>query len=175
MATLTDDQVDYILNDIRAHGIRLEDLQDNLLDHICILVEERLEEGTDFEGLYASIIPRFYRKELYELEEEALFLTSLRGPHLVLSRNRFFLMVFTIVASPYMLYLLRWWFVERPGGDFRHPMDVLSGAMVFALYPFLTTFVLFFTPDRFDPLIPKRSSIVLGLRPLIRILPQPAI
>jgi hypothetical protein len=175
MPTLTDDQVDYILNDIRAHGIRLEDLQDNLLDHICILVEQRLEEGGDFGELYAAIIPSFYRNELYELEEEALFLTSLRGPHLVLSRSRFFQIVFTIVASPYVLYLLRWWLVLRPAGDLRQPMDVLSAAMVFALYPFLTTIVLFFTPDRFDPLIPKRSNVVLGIRPFIRVLPEPAV
>jgi hypothetical protein len=175
MATLTDNQVDYILNDIRAHGIRLEDLQDNLLDHICILVEQRLEEEGDFEQLYASIIPSFYRNELYELEEEALFLTSLRGLHVVLSRSWFFLIIFTIVASPYVLYFLRWMFILRPGGDIREPMDVLNATMVFALYPFLTTFVLFFTPDRFDPLIPRRSTIVLGIRPFIRILPAPAI
>ncbi len=175
MATLTDDQVDYIIEDVRAHGIRLQGLQDNLVDHICILVEERLDEGEEFEQLYASIVPSFYKHELYELEEEALFLAEFKGPHLVLSRGQFFKGLFTIVGSPYVIYYLHWWFVSRPTGDFRDNMDVLSACMVFALFPLLTTVVLFLTPDRFDPLIPWRSKVLLGFRPLIRVLPAPAI
>src|SRR5579859_3042017 len=104
MATLTDEQVDFIAEDIRAHGILLEDLRDNLLDHICILVEQGLAEGGDFAGLYAMIIPTFYKKELYELEEEALFLASLKGPRLLLSRGRFFQLSFGLFLTPYLFY-----------------------------------------------------------------------
>jgi hypothetical protein len=171
MTTLTDEQVDYILADIREHGIRLEGLQDNLVDHICILLEEKLQEGDDFETVYGAVIPSFYRHELYELEEEALFLETFKGPHLVLSRGWFFLCLFSIVISPYLAYFLRWWFILRPGGDIRQPLDVLGALVVFMLYPLLTTIVLFFTPSCFDPLIPWRSRIVLSLRPLIRVLP----
>jgi hypothetical protein len=170
MTTLTDGQVDYILADIRAHGIRLEGLQDNLVDHICILLEEKLQEGDDFETVYEAVIPMFYLHELYELEEEALFLESFGGPHLVLSRGTFFFWLFTLVISPYLAYYLQWWFIVRQG-DFRHPQDVVEGLFVFMLFPLLVTFVLFITPERFDPLIPWRSRIVLGLRPLIRVLP----
>jgi hypothetical protein len=40
------------------------------------------------------------------------------------------------------------------------------------LFPVLTTAVLFLTPDRFDPLIPWRSKILIGFKPFIRILPD---
>jgi hypothetical protein len=172
MSTLTDEQVDFVLDDLRARGIRLEGLQHNLLDHVCILVEEKLKPGGDFETLYASIIPSFYKQELYELEEEALFLASLRGPHLVLSRAWFFLLAFAVVLSPYVIYIAQWWFFQRPMGDIRDSFDVLAGAMVLDLYPLLTVIVLFLTPNRFDPLIPWRSKVLLGIKPFIRVLPD---
>lgn len=174
MANLTDEQVDYILDDIRAHGIRLAGLQDNLLDHICVLVEEKLDTGADFEETYAAVIPTFYRRELYEIEEEALFLASLRRPHLILSRNLFFACVLTLVLSPYVAYVGNWWWALRPAGDVRQLSDVLESVLVFSLFPLVTTLVIFLTPERFEPLIPWRSQILLGSRPLIRILPGTA-
>jgi hypothetical protein len=175
MATLTDEQIDFVIADLHAHGIRLEGLRDNLLDHICILLEERLDAGGSFEAGYAGVITTFYRKELYELEEEALFLASLRGPHLVLSRGWFFFCAFALVLSPYLTYVAQWWFFQRPMGDVRNPFEVLVGAMVLDVYPVLTIIVLFLTPNRFDPVIPWRSKILLGGRPLIRVLPEPAV
>jgi hypothetical protein len=174
MATLTDEQVDYILADITAHGIRLQGLRDNLLDHICILVEERLAAGEEFEPSYTGIMPLFYKQELYELEEEALFLESLKGPHLLLSRGWFFACAFTAVLAPWAAYIARWWFALRPAGDIRNSLDVIGGACVMDVYPLLTVLVLFLTPNRFDPLIPWKSKVLLGSRPLIRVLPETA-
>jgi hypothetical protein len=171
MATLTDEQVDYILADLHAHGIRLDGLRDNLLDHICILLEQRLGQGGDFEEEYAGVIPTFYRKELYELEEEALFLQSLRRPHVVLSRGWFFVCAFALVLSPYIFYVAQWWFRLQPLGHVVDSIDVIGGAAILDVYPLLTVIVLFLTPDRFDPLIPWRSKILLGFRPFIRVLP----
>jgi hypothetical protein len=171
MATLTDEQVDHILDDLHAHGIRLDGLRDNLLDHICILLEQRLGQGGDFEQEYAGVIPTFYRKELYELEEEALFIQSLRRPHIMLSRKQFFWGVLLLVSSPYLTYIATWWWILRPAGDQRAVTDVLEFVVVFSLFPLLVTLVLFLTPDRFDPLIPWRSKILLGFRPFIRVLP----
>jgi hypothetical protein len=74
MYCLSEQQIDFILNDIRARGVEMEDLQSNLLDHICCLVEENLKEGEDFESFYRQTIPLFYKKELWELEEETITL-----------------------------------------------------------------------------------------------------
>jgi hypothetical protein len=174
MATLTDEQVDAVLADLHTQGIRLEGLRDNLLDHICILLEERLDAGRSFEQEYAAVLAMFYRKELYELEEEALFLTSLRGPHVVLNRGWFFLCAFAVVLSPYLAYIAQWWLSQRSSGVIGDSFDVIAGGMILDLYPLLTVIVLFLTPNRFDPLIPWRSKILLGFRPLIRVLPETA-
>jgi hypothetical protein len=73
MYSLSDQQIDFILKDISARGIRMEDLRLSLLDHICIIIEENLEDDGHFEDFYASTITAFYKNELSEIEEETEF------------------------------------------------------------------------------------------------------
>lgn len=81
MYTISDQQIDFILDDIRGRGIQLESLQQSLLDHICIIIEQNLEAEGDFESYYAAVIKDFYKKELRELEEETLFLLHFKNNH----------------------------------------------------------------------------------------------
>jgi len=41
MYRISDTQIDFILNDIRARGVEMESLQQNLLDHICYIIKTR--------------------------------------------------------------------------------------------------------------------------------------
>ncbi|RYE26113.1 MAG: hypothetical protein EOP51_01755 [Sphingobacteriales bacterium] len=79
MYCISDQQVDYILNDIRRNGVEMEDLQLNLLDHICCIIEQNLKEGDDFELFYRSTIAQFYKKELREIEEETINLLTFKN------------------------------------------------------------------------------------------------
>src|SRR5271170_6321710 len=72
MYTITDQNINFILKDLSKRGIVTESLRLNLLDHICILIEQNLEENGDFEKFYAFTIMSFYKKELYELEKETI-------------------------------------------------------------------------------------------------------
>ncbi|MGE0569343.1 MAG: hypothetical protein AB7O73_15495 [Bacteroidia bacterium] len=74
MYQLNDTHIDFILNDIRARGVTIEDLQLNLLDHICCIVENDLEESGDFENFYSETIQKFFKSELKELEDETISL-----------------------------------------------------------------------------------------------------
>ena len=169
--TLTDEQIDWIAADIHAHGIRLGDLQENLLDHLCILVEQGLEQGADFAGLYAAIIPTFYKKELYELEEEALFLEALKGPSLLLSRGRFFLLLFGIFLAPYALYFLLDGLHWLPLAYDAFPNVLLRWTLIGWFWPLVSLLVVYFTPESCDPLVPRHAKILLGGGSLIRVLP----
>lgn len=79
MYRITEEHIDYILDDLRRGGVETEDLQLNLLDHICCLAEQNLAEGDDFEVFYRRTIPSFYRKELRELEEETRLLLTFKN------------------------------------------------------------------------------------------------
>ncbi|HLC83978.1 MAG TPA: hypothetical protein VJI69_09110 [Bacteroidia bacterium] len=74
MYSINDKQIDFILNDIRARGVEMEDLQYNLLDHVCCMIEQNLEANGDFENFYQKTIRQFYKHELWEIEEETIAL-----------------------------------------------------------------------------------------------------
>ncbi len=79
MYTLNEQQIDYILNDIRARGVKTESLQLNLLDHVCCIVEQNMQPGDDFEHFYLQTITRFYKRELQEIEEETHYLLTYKN------------------------------------------------------------------------------------------------
>jgi hypothetical protein len=165
MYPITHQQIDFILEDLRSKGILIEDLQDNLLDHICVLIEENLEEGGNFEAFYAAIITTFYRKELSEIEEEARFLLTRPKYLALLSRPQFFLILFSLFIGPYIVCSIVSLTSAWPGDTWMF----LTGWM--ALYSFPTLLVLLLTPDKYDPVIPGNARIILGGTPLIRIIP----
>lgn len=78
MHDITDEQVDFILKDIKANGVILEDLQNNLLDHICCIIEHEMPEGEDFYKFYHKILPRFFKNTLKEIQEETEILLTFK-------------------------------------------------------------------------------------------------
>lgn len=79
MYRISDQQIDYILSDIGARGVEMESLQQNLLDHVCCIIENNLEENGDFESFYKKTIQTFYKDELWEIEEETLLLLTYKN------------------------------------------------------------------------------------------------
>jgi len=79
MYALSEQQIDFILNDIKIRGVEMEDLQLNLLDHMCCIIECELEPQGDFEDFYHKTIPKFFKKELKEIEEETILLLTFKN------------------------------------------------------------------------------------------------
>ncbi len=78
MYCINEKQIDYILNDIRARGVEMEDLQLNLLDHVCCIIEQDLREDGNFEEFYQKTISRFFKHALWEIEEETITLLTFK-------------------------------------------------------------------------------------------------
>ena len=57
--TLTEEHIDYIIKDIRYRGIVYNELDDELIDHICTLVEEKIALGIRFIDAYNQVIKSF--------------------------------------------------------------------------------------------------------------------
>jgi hypothetical protein len=79
MYVLTDEQIAFILEEIRRNGIESEELQIDLLDHICCVIETEMLPDTNFDEFYRSIIPRFYKRELKEIQEETQLLLTFKN------------------------------------------------------------------------------------------------
>ncbi len=83
MYSISDEQIDFILNDIRRNGIELEGLQTNLLDHICCKVEHEYHEGEDFEQFYRRAIKDLCYNNLYEIQTETTNLLTFKNYYLM--------------------------------------------------------------------------------------------
>lgn len=70
MYSVTEEQVEFILKDIEARGVVLEDLRDNLLDHMCCIIEQEMNEKEDFKVFYESVLLRFFKDNLQEIQVE---------------------------------------------------------------------------------------------------------
>ena len=57
MIELSKQQVDFILKDIQSNGIKTSDLQLNLLNHICCLLEREMSDLSQFNECYPKILP----------------------------------------------------------------------------------------------------------------------
>jgi len=79
MYALNEQQIDYILNDIKDRGVEMEDLQLNLLDHICCIIECEMQPDENFQAFYRQLVPRFFKRELKEIEEETVLLLTFKN------------------------------------------------------------------------------------------------
>lgn len=125
MYRITDEQIEYILSDIRRNGVEMEDLQLNLLDHICCIIEQELGETDDFERFYHATVQRFYKRDLREIEEETIQLLTFKNYYAMrnamIISGAFSVIVFMVGS----LFKIAHW----PGAG----ILLFSGAFVFAL------------------------------------------
>jgi len=70
MLSLTEEQIAFIENDMKVRGITSPDLSTDLLDHICCLIENELDEYRNFETVYQKTLLLFGEKGLKEIQEE---------------------------------------------------------------------------------------------------------
>jgi hypothetical protein len=70
MLSLTEEQITFIEKDIKVRGITSPDLSIDLLDHICCLIENELDEYRNFDTVYEQTLLLFGEKGLQEIQAE---------------------------------------------------------------------------------------------------------
>jgi len=72
--TLTEEHINYIINDLNYRGIVDDDLGDELVDHICTLVEAKMADGDRFIEAYENVRASFgSNKELQQLQTQTIY------------------------------------------------------------------------------------------------------
>ncbi len=156
MYTLSEKQIDFILNDIKIRGVEMEDLQLNLLDHICCVIECELDHDGDFEIFYKKTIPRFFIKELKEIEEETILLLTFKN-YYAMKKTMIRIGIFSVITIIWgsISKLMHW-----PGAAIMLLMGIGSLALIFIPLMFILK-----TKDESN----KRDKLILGLASLIGI------
>lgn len=134
MYCLSDKQIDFIFNDICARGVEMESLQQNLLDHICCIIEQNLEDEKDFELFYNQTIKTFYKHELWEIEEETIQLLTFKNYY---AMKKIMLVTGTLSVS-FLAQGLIFKFMHWPGAA----MGILLGLVMMSLVFLPLLFVL---------------------------------
>ena len=78
MYRISDEQITYMLQQITAQGIANEGLRDNILDHVCCLIENSKEPVDDFELCFQNYLKQFYQNKLQEIELETQLLINFK-------------------------------------------------------------------------------------------------
>jgi hypothetical protein len=72
ITAIIDDNYERIRTDLVSRGLTYERLIDDLLDHVCCMVEEYMENGKDFESSYNQILDSIGEKRLPEIQHQTL-------------------------------------------------------------------------------------------------------
>ena len=56
---LNNENIGFIIKDLHKRGILLDDLRDEIIDHVCSAVEERMRSGARFVDAYDEVILSF--------------------------------------------------------------------------------------------------------------------
>jgi len=78
MASLSENQIDRIYDLLVDHRITLETLQIDLLDHVCCMVEQKMDSGLDFGQSLSLSIQEFGLQNLSEIQEATIYLLTLK-------------------------------------------------------------------------------------------------
>ena len=72
IAASIDDNYDRIRSDLIRLGLSYDRLLDDMLDHVCCMVEEFMEQGSDFEASYHQVLDSIGEKSLPEIQHQTL-------------------------------------------------------------------------------------------------------
>jgi hypothetical protein len=127
MYHLSDNQIDFILDDIKKKGIQIESLQQNLLDHICCIIENEMSESDDFNKYYSTTIQKFYKNELFEIEQETNDLLTFKNFYFM---KKVLILSGIATASSFVLgsiFKIMWW----PGANILFVMAIALTSLLF--------------------------------------------
>jgi hypothetical protein len=124
---LSDKQIDFILDDIKTRGIEMESLQLSILDHVCCIIEEHLEENGDFENFYKKTIASFYKDALWEIEEETINLLIYKN-YYTMKKTMIISGIFSAVSlSTGIIFKFLYW----PGAAAFIVLGILAASLIF--------------------------------------------
>ena len=72
IAASIDDNYERIKADLVRLGLTCDRLMDDMLDHVCCMLEEYMDEGKDFESSYSHVLDTIGEKSLPEIQHQTL-------------------------------------------------------------------------------------------------------
>jgi len=82
IAAVIDDNYERIKSDLVRLGLSYDRLIDDMLDHVCCMVEEQMHGGEDFESSYNQVLDSIGEKRLPEIQHQTLLNLDKKFQHM---------------------------------------------------------------------------------------------
>jgi len=69
-------QIGKIADTVNESAIASAEMKEDLIDHLCCIVEDEMSKGKDFETVFQTVWKRFCTKGLNEIQHEEVFLKT---------------------------------------------------------------------------------------------------
>ena len=125
MARLSQHQVDSIYDLLLTHGVSYESLQIDLLDHMCCMVEQKMDNGLVFEESLALSTKEFGLSNLSEIQEATFHLLTLK----LIKMKKVVSIIAILTAISVMLGIV-FKFYHYLGASFLLSFGFISGALI---------------------------------------------
>ncbi len=165
--TLAENEIDRIRFELERSGVTISTLKDDLLDHLCCVIESRMVTGDSFDHSLLKAIRDFAPGGLADIEKETLFLLNYK---LILMKKMTFLSgsIFAILTSSgFFLKALHWSL-----GDTFLTIGIVGFLLLFvpfALYQYIRSHETMMTAERVRFLLGVGSAIFIGIGFVLKI------
>jgi len=133
MYKLTEEQIDFIHSDIAKRGIALESLRNDLLDHVCCIIENEYDGRTDFAIFYTEVIKRFYKSELKEIQEETMLHLTFKNYYVMKK-----IMIYSGAFTAFTLIIGSFFkIMHYPGAGALFALSIFTASLLFLPLNFL--------------------------------------
>lgn len=151
---LTDEHLKAIRTIIERSDIRIKTLGDDLMDHLCCAVEERMKNSVSFESALQEVLEEFAPNGLEKIEDETIYLLNFnRNTHM----KKIMYLVGLLTAMSMSLGFMFRTFAWRGGPEL---LNYGMYGFVFIFVPMVT--VNYFRTHR-DHTLPDKLRNILGL------------
>jgi hypothetical protein len=132
---IIDMKVDWIESDLIKRGMNYDKLREDVLDHICCLVEESMNQGLDFDSSYSEVVDNIGNSRLQEIEHQTLLLLDIKFQKMKKTTYIIGLISAIIVLFGSLSKTMHW-----PGAGIALSLGLLATVFVFLPLYFVVTY-----------------------------------
>jgi hypothetical protein len=155
-ADIIDDQYERIKGDLVRRGLTYDRLLDDLLDHVCCMVEAEMNEGGDFETSYAAVLESIGDKRFSEIQHQTILYLDKN-----FQRMKKFTYLFGISSALITLIGALFKKMHWPGAGILIPVGMALVVLVFLPLYFRTSYRE--QPEKKNPVYALVGYLTLGL------------
>jgi len=135
IATIIDENYERIKGELVSRGLTYDRLIDDVLDHVCCMVEEYMIQGTDFESAYSRVLGIIGDKRLPEIQHQTLLNLDKKYQSMKKFTYLFGLSSALITLIGALFKRMHW-----PGGGIMIPVGMAMVVLVFLPLYFITKY-----------------------------------